>query len=152
MFTPGSIYFIENYKYENGGTPSDKLLIIVCIDDENSLLLRALTTSKQKVPDTSLNHGCTNNQFFSFFMFEKDRVIGVDAAGANFAFDLNTFVFFRDNIEIIPYATILSYYPDEIKLLAELSASEMKRFIKCISGSKFMKKAHRYFLLKHKDA
>lgn len=146
MFTKGSIYFISNYQYEDGGTPTNKLLLVVCIDDENSLLLRALPTSQQKVPDQMVNHGCTNNTIFSFFTFLKDRVIGIDKNGDDFSFDKNTFVFFRDNVEVIPYQTILSYYPDDASLLGELSEVEYKRFLKCIIGSKMLRKKHKDFL------
>ena len=146
MFTKGSIYFISNYQYEDGGTPTNKLLLVVCIDDENSLLLRALPTSQQKVPDQMVHHGCTNNNTFSFFTFLKDRVIGITNNGDDFSFDKNTFVFFRDNVEVIPYQTILSYYPDNASLLGELSEDEYKRFMKCIKGSKMLRKKHKEFL------
>lgn len=146
MFTKGSIYFITNYQYEDGGTPTNKLLLIVCIDEENSLLLRALPTSQQKVPDQFVNHGCTNNSTFSFFTFLEDRVIGIDNEGNDFSFDKNTFVFFRDNIEVISYKTILSYYPNNASLLGELSTDEYARFMKCIKGSKMLRKKHKEFL------
>ncbi|SHJ16635.1 hypothetical protein SAMN05443429_1119 [Cruoricaptor ignavus] len=150
MFTPGSIYFIKKYEYEDGGAPSDKLLIVVCIDSENSLILRALTTSQQKVPDSMLNHGCTTNDIFSFYLFLGNRIVGVDKDGNDFSFDLNTFVFFRDNVKIIPYAKILNYYPDRINLLATLKNDELKRFLKCITSSKLLGRKEKKFLLEHK--
>lgn len=143
----GNIDFIANYRYEDGGTPTNKILLVVGIDDENSLLLRALTTSQQKILVDLVKHGCTNNDFFSFFSFLKGRVIGTDKKGGDFSFDKNTFVFFKDNIEVISYKTILSYFPDDAKLIGQLAEVEYKRFLKCITGSKLLRKKHREFLL-----
>ena len=77
MLSPGSIYFIKNFQFEDGGEPSNKLLIVLFIDDANSLLVKALPTSNQKVPNDKLNHGCTSNDNFSFFMFAEGREVGV---------------------------------------------------------------------------
>lgn len=49
MLFAGNIYFIKNFNFEDGGMPSDKLLIILCIDNETSVIVRALTTSQAKV-------------------------------------------------------------------------------------------------------
>ena len=55
--------------------------------------------------------------------------------------------FFRDNIEVISYKTILSYFLDDAKLIGQLAEVAYKRFLKCITGSKMLRKKHREFLL-----
>lgn len=149
MFTPGSVYFIKLYDYEDGGTPSDKLLIVVCVNDKESILLRALTTSKLKIPVEKVFHGCTSNQNLSFFTFLKGRVIGKDLKDRDFSFDKDTFIFFKDNMEIISCAKLLGYYPNRISLIGELNLEVYQRLVKCIKSSKLIAKKYKTFLLEN---
>jgi len=73
-----NILLIKDYPYEDSGTPSNKLIIIISINDEDSLILQAKTTSSQKCPDEYKIHGCTNNhdKMISHYCFKPDRVIG----------------------------------------------------------------------------
>lgn len=139
MLQPGSIYFITNFEFEDGGKPSDKLLIVLFLDDKNGILVKALPTSQQKVPESKNNHGCTNNEVFSFFMFEEHRVVGTKTDGSNFSFDKNTFVLVKDNVSFISTVSLLKYFPGRINHLGNLSESEYKRLIKCIKASVHLK-------------
>lgn len=121
----------------------------MCINDKEYVLLRALTTSKLKAPVDKIFHGCTSNQYLSFFTFLKDRVIGKDLNDNDFSFDKDTFIFFKDNIEIIPYSKLLGYYPDRISLIGELNNDIYQRLIKCIKSSKLIAKKYRTFLLEN---
>jgi hypothetical protein len=139
MLLPGSIYFIKNFEYVDGGQPSDKLLIVLFLDEEDSIIIKALPTSQQRVPVSINNHGCTNNDLFSFFMFQEKRIVGTKVDGSNFSFDKNTFVLVKDNVSIINRDALLKYFPGRINHLANLSEDEYKRLIKCIKASVHLK-------------
>lgn len=137
FLTPGNVLFIKQYKFENGGTPKDKLFIVLAIDKENSFILRALTTSVQKVPDNKIYHGCTNNGIFSFYLFEKDRCVGADKNGENWAFSEFTYIHVKDNILKIPTSS-LAQYGNDVKHQCCLHNAEYTRLMKCIKNSKLI--------------
>lgn len=148
MIEPGSIFFIKDFDFEDGGDPSDKLLIILCVDDENSLLIKALPTSVEKVPDNKQNHGCTNNDVLSFYMFEKNRVVGKKTSGAPFSFKKNTFVLVKDNVDFLKIESLLKYYKENINHLGMLEESEFSRLLKCIKKSNHLKRKVKRELLR----
>lgn len=137
--TPGSIYFIKAFEYEDGGEPSDKLLIVLYIDTAKSVVVRALPTSQQKIPDAILHNGCTNNNTFSFFMFSKGNKVGLDTEGNSFSFDKNTFVFVKDNVNLMNIEKLLFYRDDRMKLIATLDDENYSRLLKCVEKSKHLK-------------
>ena len=69
----------------------------------------------------------------------RPNAYGVKENGNPFAFNLNTFVFVKDNVSLLNTADLLSYHPARIKYLGILSDTEYKRLIKCIKGSKHLK-------------
>jgi hypothetical protein len=131
-FEIGNILLIKDYKFENGES-KDKILILLVVNKTESFVLQALTTSQDKVPDKKLHHGCTNTQddLFSFYLFEKDRIIGE----SGFRFIKNTFIHFQYNISKINTATLMSY-SSRFKVFDKLQANEYKRLIKCVLNSR----------------
>jgi len=139
MLFPGNIYFIKNFNFEDGGMPSDKLLIILCIDNETSVIIRALTTSQAKVPEDKRNPGCTNNDTHSFFLFQEHKSIGKKPDQTEFTFDKPTYIFIRENVAIMQLSSVGQYLPDNFQLLAELNKDVFDRFLKCVRKSKHLK-------------
>lgn len=140
MIESGNIFFIKDFEYEDGGEPTDKLLIVLCVDELNSLIIKALPTSVEKVPDNKHYHGCTNNDILSFFMFQKDREVGIKVSGEPFTFHKNTFVLVKDNVGLLGIDALLSYYTGRITHLGKLNENEYNRLMKCISNSRHLKR------------
>lgn len=137
--TQGSIYFVERFEYEDGGESTDKLLIVLYIDNVKSIVIRALPTSQQKIPNSILNNGCTNNDMFSFFMFGMGIVVGVKNDGSPFSFEKNTFVFVRDNVNTMSISDLTKYQGGRIRLIVNLNPDKFERLIKCVKKSKHLK-------------
>ena len=133
-FVAGNLLHIKNYQFEDGGKPKDKFLLVVCLDELNSFIIRALPTKQDHVPDDKIRHGCTNSSdgLFSYFMFEAKRVVCENG----FGFDLNTFVYFAYNVQQTPIANFLNYFSGDIQLKGKLTEQEYKRFIKCLKSSR----------------
>ena len=90
MFSPKDIVFVHKYNYQDGGTPTPKILIILEVTSDALLVLEARVTSKQKPPDNLLHHGCNNtidrDIHYSFYMFDESRVIGKKNDATDFSF------------------------------------------------------------------
>jgi hypothetical protein len=140
MIEQGNIFFIPKYEYEDGGKPTDKLLIVLYVDEIHSLIIKALPTSQEKIPDKRQFHGCTNNEILSFYMFEENRIIGTTTTNQPFCFNKNTFVLVKDNVGIESINNITNYYKDRIKHLGMLSPDELSRLLKCIQNSSHLKR------------
>jgi hypothetical protein len=139
LFSIGNILSIKSYQFEDGGESKDKIAIVLYCNENEAYILQALVTSKVKVPDELLNHGCTNstNGLFSFFMFEAGREVGIDNFNEGFSFKKNTFVHFRNNISKLPCANYLKYI-DNIKCTGRLLKPEYLRLIRCITKSRMI--------------
>ena len=138
LFSVRNIIHVPLYQYEDGGTPTPKYVIILHSNTRELYILQALVTSNQKVPDTRQNHGCTNNDYFSFFMFLAGREIGIRNS-LPYSFRENTFIYFKDNIRKISYSDCFTKYIAKginIEYVATLSDEEYKRLIKCARSSK----------------
>ena len=141
LFAPRNVLFIPDFDFGDGGESADKLLIILHANDQDGYIIFALTTSQQKIPDDRLNHGWTNSadKLFSFFLFIKDRVIGKKSNGSPFSFDLNTFVFIRDNIRMQENSSFLTYMRGRVRVVGVLEDDEFRRLLKCIYKSNHIK-------------
>jgi len=141
LFAPRNVLFIPDFDFGDGGETADKLLIILHVNDTDGYIIFALTTSQQKVPEDRLNHGCTNSadRLFSFFLFLKDRVIGKKISGTPFSFDLNTFVFIRDNIRMQENTSFLTYMGKRVRIVGIIEDDEFKRLLKCVYKSNHIK-------------
>jgi hypothetical protein len=141
LFVPKNILYVKDYQFEDG-TQRSKLLIILDILDNELCILQAITTSQDKtIPNTRIKHGCTNLDLerLSFYIFEKDRVIGLKSNNQDFGFEKNTFIFFQTNISKEPIQNFLKY-KDDIFHLATLFENEYKDLINCIYQSKLLKR------------
>ena len=148
LLYPKQILFIRNYEFEDGSQSDGKIAIILALDDEKIVLVQALVTSQQKIPDQKINHGCTNSSdyLFSFYCYEQKRIIGISSKGVDFFFDKTTFIYFQSNLSVIPTAKYLDNYGASMKILATLSDQEYDRLIKCLKKSNLApRKIKRFF-------
>lgn len=141
LFEARTILYIKEYDFGNNSPQKDKIAIILAVDNQTTLLIQALVTSQQKIPDKKVNHGCTNSQdnLFSFYCFEAGRTVGKSQNGVDYAFNKTTFIYFQDNvreIEIAQYQPMLS----RINPKAVLDESEYQRLITCLLKSRILKR------------
>ena len=130
---PGCILRIPDFDFGNGAAVRAKYLIVIAITDDKALFLRVLTTSKLKVPENKIMHGCRNEpeNGLHYFMFEKERCIGAKGA-QDFAFPFNTFVLFRNNVKEVSIEPFVDRYQESASLVCRLSPEEFARLKKCI--------------------
>ncbi|TKC02634.1 hypothetical protein [Pedobacter cryotolerans] len=130
---PGNILRIPSFDFENGAETRDKYLIVIAIANEKALFLRVLTTSKVKVPEDKMMHGCRNEpeNGLHYFMFEKDRCMG-SLNAQEFSFPLHTFVLFRNNIKEVETVPFIQKYEQTAELVCEMHDTEFLRLKKCI--------------------
>ncbi len=139
IFLPKHILLIKNYQFDNTDETKDKISLILDANEEDIFMVQALVTSVQKLPDEKLNHGCTNSAEYSFYHFEKDRIVGKMPNQEDFKFLKNTFIYVAENITQIPTDKYNTYTQNSISLLGVLDNDEHKRVIKCIAKSRFLK-------------
>ena len=130
---PGCILKIPDFDFGNGGEARDKYLIVIAITNDKALFLRVLTTSKLKVPEDKVMHGCRNEpeNGLHYFMFEKERCIGANDT-QDFAFPLNTFVLFRNNVKEVSIDPFVVRYQETASTVCSLLPEEFARLKKCI--------------------
>jgi len=141
-----NILFVEKFPYQDGGTPTDKILILLSIDEESALILQAKVTSTQNCPDAYKKHGCCNTNpvlGISHYCFTPYRQIGEKIDGSKFSFEKYTFVYFKDDIFEMKALDYITKLKGNTRLLGKLSNSEFKRFLKCAQGSKTIKIKHK---------
>lgn len=149
MFTQGCIFYVNKFEFADGGEPKDKFLIILHINEEKGIIIKALPTSQRKLPfDQITHHGCINNELFSYYFFEEKREIGLTSDNKPFCFDLNTYIFFRENVSMIDINSLFKYIPDNFMFKAKLIDSEFERLMKCLLKSKHLKNKIKRELLK----
>jgi len=139
ILSPGNILRIPNYEFEGRGERRDKFVIVIDISKEHSLLLRVLTTSKIKVPEDKILHGCWNKPDLGlhFFLFEQDRNIGTSNRKP-YCFPKNTFILFRNNIKDINLKPFVEKYKDVVQYICTLNTNEFIRLKKCIRQNERM--------------
>lgn len=130
---PGCILSIPDFDFGNGAALRDKYLIVIAVTNDKALFLRVLTTSKLKVPEDKMMHGCRNEpeNGLHYFMFEKERCIGAIGV-VDFAFALNTFVLFRNNVKEVSIEPFVVRYQETANLVCSLLPEEFARLKKCI--------------------
>ncbi len=136
-FEAGCIIRIKNYQFEDGNGQKDKFLLVVAIDNENLTFIRTLTTSKQKIPDSKVHHGCSNSEdgVFSFYIFEQGREICTN----KYCFPKHTFIYYQNNVLELSIADFRAK-KYEIEVKGVLHYNEYKRLIKCMQNSKHIKR------------
>ena len=140
MIETGSILFIEKFDYGEGTIPTDKLVFILCIDDENGILVRALPTSQVKIPDDIKKNGCTNNEHFSFFFFAQGSIIGTRKNRKPFIAEKDTFISIRGNVNLQNISSFHQYMPDRMFRIGTLNPDIHERLLKCVRKSKHLTK------------
>ncbi len=142
IFLPKNVLLVKNYQFDNTEETKDKIPLILDVNEEGIFMVQALVTSIQKVPDTKLNHGCTNSEenSLSFYYFEENRIVGKTPQQKDFCFHKDTFIYVSDNVTQIPLSKYQNYPKGDITLIGILNDDEYKRVIKCIAKSKFLKK------------
>lgn len=135
ILKPGNIIRVPSYEFEGGGGETkDKFLIVIDVSEEQSLLLRVLTTSKIKVPEDKIIHGCWNAPELGlhYFLFEQNRQIGTTVNNQPYSFPLHTFILFRNNIKDVGLRPFIEKYSEVADLICILESSEFLRLRKCI--------------------
>jgi hypothetical protein len=154
FFKAGSLVRINNFQFEDG-TVRDKYLIVLYRNDTEAFVIHTLTTSKNNLNLTVKQHGCNvenvNNRPIPYFFFPENYIIDTNSG---FYFDVDTYVFFLNNIR---KATIqeLNRYDDgnlNLVLLAQLDNKELKRLLKCVLKSPFAPKDIKILLTDFKES
>lgn len=106
IFNLGDIYFIKNYEFEDGGTPTDKLLIVLHKGENKDVMYLTFTLTTSQLDNAGItgiyrNDGCTvltESPKLHFFFFKQGKIVGID----NFSFDTDTVIIFQNNIRYRP--------------------------------------------------
>ena len=144
LITTGTILKFNKYPYEDGGEPTDKIMIVLHCDISKDVLTTfTFTTSNFKannIPSLYLEHELCSCDLLNpigvdFFYFQKNKIVGDD----KFAFDKSTFVLFQGNIRerrisFFKNFTIGSLESD-IYRLATLNGPVMIKLLNCILQS-----------------
>lgn len=136
-FTAGSLIRINEYEFDDDGSRRDKYMFVLYNDNEKAFIIDCLTTSKNKGVIAS-NSGCSiYNNKIPYFFFPANQIIGT----WNYFFDLDTYIFFKDNIrleEISKFDKQVARSIFGIAKLDQLKEPDLKRLIKCALKSKFV--------------
>lgn len=143
LFQSGSILFLKDYQFDDGSS-SDKILIVLCSNQDKTAIIYSLTTSKAKLPQKLENHGCqeSDDVDVSVYVFEAGKVIGTKNNNANqYSFDKNTFLFLHESIVEIPISKLTPYISSgHLSNLGRLFSTELKSLIECILKSSYVKR------------
>jgi len=136
-YTAGSLVRVNNYEFDDKDEQRDKYLIVLHHDEQNAGIIDCLTTSKSGGV-ASINFGCSiHDGKYPYFFFPSKHVIGE----GNFYFELDTYIFFKNNIRLEPISKFNQHVAKSIfglVKLDELSKDNLKRLIKCALKSKFV--------------
>lgn len=140
---PGTILFLKDYQF-NDGSSSDKILIVLCTNKNNTAFIYTLTTSKARLPQKLEKHGCQESPEtdISVYVFEADQVIGTKYnESSQFSFDLNTFLFLQENVIEVPILKLAPYISSgRLSILGRLYSTVLKSLIECIDNSPLVKR------------
>ncbi len=133
---PGLILRIRNYKFEDDNSLRDKYAIVLLTNDTGLYLIHSLTTTQNNISVPGLKNGCSVYKNIPYYYFPKDHILG----DQNFAFEKDTFIFFRSNVrkELYSKFEAASQTLFGILNLGTLSNEELKRIIKCALKSGFI--------------
>lgn len=124
---------IEDYEFQDGNGVRDKYMIVLNRSEDAAFIIHTLTT-KQAQGFNPSNSGCISKNNLSFFYIPKDEVIGEDG----FSFELDTFIFFANNIRKQSLQS-LQKYPDKNVILQDIVNKKfLKDLIDCMLNSVFI--------------
>ncbi len=153
-FNAGSLVRIKDYQFHDGST-RDKYLIVLFRNDKETFVIHTLTTSKNNLNLVSKQHGCNvqkhNNNAIPYFFFPENYILD-NISG--FYFDIDTYIFFLNNITKVPIEAFERYDTDIFGIveLAQLDAYELKRLLKCVLKSPFIPKDVKGILTDFRDS
>ena len=133
---PGLILRIRNYKFEDDNSTRDKYAIVLLTNDTEFYLIHSLTTTQNNLSVPGLQYGCSVHNHVPYYFFPGGHIIG----DQSFAFERDTFIFFRSNIRKELYAKFEAAAKTLFGVLnlGTLSNEELKRIIKCALKSRFI--------------
>ena len=124
---------IEDYEFQDGNGVRDKYMIVLNRSEDSAFIIHTLTT-KQAQGFNPLNSGCFNKSNISFFYIPKGEVIGEQG----FSFELDTFVFFANNIRKEPLKAFEKYAEKNVSFKDIVNKQFLKDLIDCMLGSDFI--------------
>lgn len=124
---------IEDYEFQDGNGVRDKYMIVLNRSEDSAFIIHTLTT-KQAQGFNPSNSGCFNKSNISFFYIPKGEVIGEQG----FSFELDTFVFFANNIRKQSLQSLQKYPDKNVILQDRVSKKFLKALIDCMLNSVFI--------------
>lgn len=105
-------------------------------NDTGLYLIHSLTTTQNNLSVPGLQYGCSVHNHVPYYFFPAGHSIG----DQDFAFDKDSFIFFRNNVRKELYSKFEAATKTLFGLvhLGTLSAEELKRIIKCALKSRFI--------------
>lgn len=144
LITPGTILTFKKYPFEDGGVPTDKIMIVLhCDDSKDCFTTFTFTTSNvtsKKIPTTYQIHKFCSCELevplgMDFFFFEKDLLVGED----DFSFNESTLVMFQSNIRERNMSFFQTFSigtgKEVIKRISSLNPDVLASLIECLLKS-----------------
>ncbi|CAM3563830.1 hypothetical protein [Flavobacterium chungbukense] len=124
---------IEDYEFQDGNGVRDKYMIVLNRNEDSAFIIHTLTT-KQAQGFNPLKTGCSAINNFTFFYISKDEVIGENG----FSFELDTFIFFTNNIRKQSLQSLQKYPEKNVILQDVVNKKFLKELIDCMLNSIFI--------------
>ena len=124
---------IEDYEFQDGNGVRDKYMIVLNRSEDSAFIIHTLTT-KQAQGFNPLKTGCNIAGNFSYFYISKDEVIGENG----FSFELDTFIFFANNIRKQSLASLGKYPKENVVSKDTVDKKFLKNLIDCMLNSVFI--------------
>lgn len=124
---------IEDYEFQDGNGIRDKYMIILNRSEDSAFIIHTLTT-KQAQGFNPSNSGCFTKSNLSFFYISKGEIIGENG----FSFELDTFIFFANNIRKQSLQSLKRYPNKNVILQDVISKKILKDLIDCMLNSVFI--------------
>lgn len=134
---------IEDYEFQDGNGTRDKYMIVLNRNEDSAFIIHTLTT-KQAQGFNPGKSGCFTKNTFSYFYISKDKIIGENG----FCFELDTFIFFANNIRKESLKSLEKYPKENVVLQDIVEKRFLKSLIDCMLNSIFITSEQADSLLK----
>jgi hypothetical protein len=134
---------IDDYEFQDGNGTRDKYMIVLNRNEDSAFIIHTLTT-KQAQGFNPEKSGCCTKQTFSYFYISKNEIIGENG----FCFELDTFIFFANNIRKESLKSLEKYPKENIVLKDIVDKRFLKNLIDCMLNSNFITSEQADSLLK----
>lgn len=134
-YAVGTILYIENFRFKDGGGVRNKYFLILSNLD-NKTIVASLPTSQDYIPPyRQIVHGCINNDpdQINCYKFSSGR----EVCENGFSFEKDTYMH-GSQIEIYELSSIRNH--ENISFVGKLFETEMRRIYKCFTRSSSVKK------------